>query len=96
MRDELIFNPSENVVAPESPILLVIEWMTIDNHFHVIQYHKHSSKSKWVRDELTFNASDNDDAPDGPIPLFIKWLTNDNHVHFIPQEQMSEGWIDLQ
>ena len=38
VRDELIFNASDNDDVPEWPILLLMEWMTINNHAQVIQY----------------------------------------------------------
>ena len=77
MRDELILNASDNDVAPDEPISLFREWMTIDNDVHGMKYHKHNLRSKWVRDELIFNDSDNDDVPDFPILLLMKWMTID-------------------
>ena len=95
VRDELIFNASDNDVAPESPILLIMEWMRIDNHAHGMKYHKHSPRSKWVRDELTFNPSDNDVAPDEPISLLMELMRIDNHVHAMKyhKHNLRSKWV---
>ena len=37
VRDELIFNPSDNDDAPDEPIWLFMELMINDNHVHLIQ-----------------------------------------------------------
>ena len=83
VRDELIFNASDNDDVPDGPIWLFMEWKTMNDYYHVIQYHKHTLRSKWVSDELIFNTSDNDDAPESPISFLMEWMTIDNHVHFI-------------
>ncbi len=79
--DELTLSASDNDDVPDEPTSFIMEWVTIDYHAHVIQYHKHIPRFKWVRDELIFNPSDNDNAPESPILFLMERITIDNHVH---------------
>ena len=65
MRDELTFSADDNEDAPESLILLSIEYEKQNNNRRIL-----NNNVSEVRDELIFSDSDNEDAPESPI-LFL-------------------------
>ena len=63
MSVELIFNASDNDVAPDFPILLQNDCKKVLKPVQKNSFPKYNR----VSEELTFNNSDNDDTPDSPI-----------------------------
>ena len=66
MRDELISSADDNEYAPESPILLHIQWRT---QMKLQRFYELISIPNEVRQELTFSALDNEDIPESPTLL---------------------------
>ena len=62
MRDEFTSSADDNEDAPESLILLSMEYEKQNNNKCIVKFNVSE-----VRDELTLSAFDNDDAPESPI-----------------------------